>query len=124
MNDFSVFELEHNGVEYTAEFDFDALRLADSLGIMSLTDKTMAFVSTVLFCATRKHHPFSTRKKIDEFFDAVVQDPEYGIGAFDDIVEEFTNHFLQFISNSGKGEKKTKKFTARTVKVVNSPKAK
>lgn len=121
MNDFSVFELEHDGIEYTAEFDFAALKLADSLGIMSLTDKTLSFVSTVLFCATRKHHPFTTRKKMDEFFDSVVQDPEYGLSAFDDLVEEFTQHFLQYITNNENKEKKTKKFTAKTVKIVNSP---
>lgn len=123
MTDFQQFEVSYNGQTYISEFDFEAIKRADEMKVMDLTSAPLAFTAAVFYCSVLKNHPYANQRKVRGFFDAIVQDEEYGLSAFDDIVEEFTAHFLQYAALDK--TKKKKKFAAMAPaqKVVNLPKA-
>jgi hypothetical protein len=77
----------------------------------------------MLFWSIQKNHPYTTRKKAREFFEAVIKDEEYGPDAFSDITDEFVRTYtMLFTSKDRKGRKK-KKFTALPGPEVKIPKA-
>ena len=106
MQDFKKFEVSYNGKSYTAQLDFSAIRRADELRIMELKDSPISFTAAVFYCSVLKHHPNASQRKVREFFDEVIQDEEYGISSFDEIVEEFIQHFLAFAAPGRKTGKK------------------
>lgn len=121
MTEFQRFEVSHNGYTYVSEFDFEAVKRADEMKVMELDRAPLSFAAAVFYCSVLKNHPHANRQKVQEFFDSVVQDEEYGLSAFDDITEEFLTHFLQYAASDK--QKKKRKFTAvtPTAKVPNQP---
>ena len=61
----------------------------------------------------------ASMRKVREFFDKVICDPEYGVEAFDEIVDEFIS--LYGLLFTAKSEKK-KKFSAEPAKKLTIPK--
>lgn len=122
MTDFKRFEVTHNGVTYISEFDFEALKQADDMKVMDCQGSPLTMSFIIFYCSVLKNHPYANQRLVREFFDGIVQDPEYGLGAFSEILEEFTTHFLALTGKRDK--KKRKKFSATTVpKVANFPQA-
>jgi len=120
MQDFKKFEVSYNGHTYISEFDFESIKRADELKVMELGSSPISFTAEVFYCSVLKHQPNVSRRKIREFFDSVIQDEEYGLSAFDDIVEEFMQHFLEYAAPGR--QKKKKRFTAsESPKVQNIP---
>lgn len=119
MQDFKQFEVEYDDTAFICEFDFDSIRAADENAIMGITDKPMAFSANVFYFSTLKHHPHSNKNKVLDFAYKIFEDPEYGIHAFDEIVEDFIENFTKYAERKGR-----KTFTAtKSKKVLNIPKA-
>lgn len=122
MIDFKKIEVSYGGHDLVAEFDTDTVLKCQSAGVLGMTDKPVDFAFECFFWSIQKNHPFTTRRKAREFFDAVVNDEEYGPDAFSDITDEFVRTFqLLFTSKDAKG-KKRKKFTALTSPEIKAPK--
>lgn len=123
MTDFKRFEVTHNGITYISEFDFEALKLADEMKVMGMGSSPMNMTYSIFYCSVLKNHPYVNQRKLREFYDDVLRDEEYGINAFEEIVEEFVNHFLEFVDSKGKKAKKRFTASAPAATVVNYPKA-
>lgn len=122
MKDFKRFEVSHHGITYISEFDFEALKRADEMKVMEMTGSPINMTFSIFYCSILKNNPYANQRKVREFFDEVIQDEDYGIESFNNIMEEFVNHFLEFAAPK---KKKAKQFTAMTPasEVVNFPKA-
>lgn len=124
MTDFKVFQVAYGEHEYTAQFDFDALRKADEAGIIEMSEKNpLAFAANVFYHAVLKNHPHTNRKRVLDFAYKIIEDEEYGYHAFDDICEDFIVNFTKYLDEKDPTGKVRKKFTAvESPKVINLPK--
>lgn len=120
MNEFVKILVEYNGVEYTSEWDFESIKKALEMGITEMTNDIISFTKVAFYCSLIKNHPFASKKKSDEFVDMVIQDEDYGIDAFSEIVDGFTQGFLRL--KGGANKKKKVVFSAKVAPVMNIPK--
>ena len=120
MTEFNRFIIEYNGYRYIAEFDTDTVKRCEDMGVLENKEKPIEFTFICFYASILKNQPHVSVRKARELFDAVIKDEEYGISAFDDIVEEFTTLYsMLFTVKSGKkkfGAEPSTKFSVPTGK--------
>lgn len=88
-----VFEFSIGGRDYTVEFTHEAIKEADSMGVVS-NDKMGLYDRTalILYVGLKKHNPFLTYSQVSRKGGLLDQalDDGYDLGSFSDIVDEFT----------------------------------
>jgi hypothetical protein len=122
MIDFQKIPVSYGGHDYVAEFDADTLLKCQSAGVLGLTDKPIDFAFECFFWSIQKNHPFTTRQKAREFFEAVCKDEEYGPDAFSDITDEFVRAYSMLFTSKDRKGKAKKKFVALTSPEIKAPK--
>lgn len=122
MIDFQKIPVSYGGHDYVAEFDADSVFKCQSAGVLSLAEKPLDFAFECFFWSIQKNHPFTTRQKAREFFDAVVKDEEYGPNAFGEITDEFVRAYTALFTSKDRKGKEKKKFTALPSPEVKIPK--
>ncbi|TXH15524.1 MAG: hypothetical protein E6R03_07070 [Hyphomicrobiaceae bacterium] len=101
-----TFDFEVDGRAHVIEFDREALKIADSMGVMSndgmgLLDKTI----TILYVGMLKNEPFMTPKRASEIFYKYLDGEDCSMDDFSEIIDEFTRCWKAVFTASGKKNK-------------------
>lgn len=104
-----IFDLEVGGNTYTVEFNREALKEADSMGLlvdshMGVYDRT----AVALYAGMKKNNPFITPKQAQRILDKAL-DEGYSLNSFADILEEFGRAYKAVFMQS----EETKKVISR-----------
>lgn len=108
MTDFNKFTVEYDGTTYTSEFDMSTILKWEEMGAMENKDRPIEFTFITFYASILKNHPYATQRKVREFFNEIIKDPEYGIEAFEDIVDEATRIYMILFTSKGEKKKKFK----------------
>lgn len=100
-----VFDLTVGGRDYVIEFNREAIKEGDSIGITR--DESMGYfdlTKNVLYVGLKKNHPHITPKRAAEILETAL-DEGYGLESFGDITNEFYRCYKSiFIDSKGTKE--------------------
>jgi len=104
MQEFQKFTVEYDGIKYVSEFDTKSVKRGEELGVFENRNKPIECTFLIFYASVMKNHPTASMNKVREFYNKIIEDPEYGVTAFENIIDEFfTLYNLLF---TGKGEQK------------------
>ena len=104
MVEFQKFFVEYDGIKYVSEFDTKSVKRCEELGVFENRNKPIELTFLIFYSSIMKNHPMTSMNKVREFYNKVIDDSDYGITAFEDIVDEFFS--LYNLLFTGKGEQK------------------
>lgn len=105
-----VFDVPYGTGSYVIEFCREGLREADSLGVLNDSIGILDKLSIILYAGLKKNHPFMTPSKAKKILDDLLEEEDYDVSSFDEIIEEFNRCYKECFFGQAK---KAKKFTAR-----------
>lgn len=100
-----IFDFNIGGHDYTVEFNREAIKEGDSLGLTR--DDSMGYfdlTKNILYVGLKKNHPHITSKRASEILEKAL-DEGYGLESFGDILNEFYRCYKAvFIESKGAKE--------------------
>lgn len=100
-----VFDFNIAGNDYVIEFNREAIKEGDSLGLTR--DSTMGYyelTKNILYVGLKKNHPHITPKRAGEILEKALDDG-YGLESFGDVLNEFYRCYkVLFIESKGTKE--------------------
>lgn len=109
-----IFDIDAGGRTYTIEFDREALKEADGLGIFNDGKGILSERPTIiLYAGLKMHKPDITINLAKKIWETMIDDG-YSVKDFNDTIgDEFTRCFKHFFPENG-----TKKIVSRKLKPV------